>query len=135
MGNVIKGAKDLIVYQKAYKLAMEIFKITKSWTVEEKYSLIDQIRRSSRSVSSNISEAWAKRKYKAHYVNKLTNADAKNSETLTWLDFSLSCGYIKKSVHNKLQNLCQENGKMLGSMILNPEIFLLKPKSNTRKVL
>ena len=128
MSKVIKSAKDLIVYQKAYKLAMEIFEESKSWPVEEKYSLIDQIRRSSRAVCANLSEAWAKRNYKAYFVNKLTDADAENSETLTWLDFALSCGYIKKSVHNLLINLCKENGKMLGSMIQNPEIFILKSK-------
>jgi len=77
----IKSPKDLIVYQKAYALAMKIFEVSKSFPVEEKYSLTDQIRHSSRSVCTNLREAWAKRKYEAHFVSKLTDADAENGET------------------------------------------------------
>jgi len=95
----IKSAKDLIVYQKAYALAMEIFEITRKFPVEEKYSLIDQIRRSSRSVCTNLREAWAKRKYEAHFVSKLTDADGENGETETWLDFAYECGYLSKGDH------------------------------------
>jgi four helix bundle protein len=90
----IKSAKDLIVYQKAYALAMEIFEVSRKFPPEEKYSLIDQIRRSSRSVCTNLREAWAKRKYKAHFVSKLTDADGENGETKTWLDFAHECGYF-----------------------------------------
>ncbi len=88
----IKSPKDLIVYQKAYTLAMKIFEVSKSFPAEEKYSLTDQIRRSSRSVCTNLREAWAKRKYKAHFVSKLTDADGENGETDSWLDFACECG-------------------------------------------
>jgi len=74
----IKSAKDLIVYQKAYTLAMEIFNVSKGWPAEERFSLIDQIRRSSRSVCANLREAWAKRRYEAHFISKLTDADGEN---------------------------------------------------------
>ena len=88
----IKSPKDLTVYKKAYELAMEVFKASKSFPAEEKYSLIDQIRRSSRSVCANLREAWAKRRYEAHFVRKLTDADGENGETETWLDFDHDCG-------------------------------------------
>jgi four helix bundle protein len=84
----IKSAKDLTVYQKAYALAMEIFEAGKGFPAEEKYLLIDQMRRSSRSVCTNIREAWAKRRYEARFVSKLTDADGENRETDTWLDFA-----------------------------------------------
>jgi len=84
----IKSAKDLTVYQKAYALAMEIFEASRGFPAEEKYSLTDQIRRSSRSVCTNIREAWAKRRYEAHFLSKLTDADGENGETETWLDFA-----------------------------------------------
>ena len=87
--------KDLIVYQKAYQLAMEIFHISKKFPAEEKYSLTDQIRRSSRSVCSNLAEAYRRRKYKAHFLSKLTDCESENSETEVWLDFSRDCQYIK----------------------------------------
>jgi four helix bundle protein len=82
----IKSAKDLRVYKKAYTLAMEIFHISKQWPSEERFSLTDQIRRSSRSVCANLREAWAKRRYEAHFISKLTDADGENSEIDTWLD-------------------------------------------------
>ena len=90
----INSAKDLKVYQEAYALAMEIFEISKAWPSEEKYSLTDQIRRASRSVCTNLREAWAKRRYEAHFVSKLTDSDGENSETDTWLDFAKDCGYL-----------------------------------------
>ena len=89
--NRINSAKDLSVYKKAYALAMEIFTISKQWPSEEKFSLTDQIRRSSRSVCANLREAWAKRRYQAHFISKLTDSDGENSETDTWLDFAKDC--------------------------------------------
>jgi four helix bundle protein len=88
--------RDLIVYRNAFKLAMDVFKLTKSFPPEEKYSLISQIRNSSRSVCSSIAEGYRKRKYPAHFVSKISDADMENSETQVWLDFSLSCKYIKQ---------------------------------------
>jgi four helix bundle protein len=89
----IRSAKDLIVYQKAYALAMEIFALSKHFPPEEKYSLTDQIRRSSRSVCTDLREAWAKRRYEAHFVSKRTDTDGENGETDTWLDFAHDCKY------------------------------------------
>ena len=85
----INSAKDLRVYKKAYDLAMTIFRLSKTWPGEEKFSLTDQIRRSSRSVCANLREAWAKRRYEAHFISKLTDADGENAETDTWLDFCM----------------------------------------------
>ncbi len=122
----IRSAKDLRVYQRAYALAMDIFNISKTWPREEKYSLTDQIRRSSRSVCANLREAWAKRKYEAHFINKLTDSDGENSETDTWLDFAKDCKYISDVDHHRMTNECGEVGAMLGSMIKNPTPFLIK---------
>ena len=127
----INSAKDLRVYQKAYALAMEIFRLSKEWPSEEKFSLTDQIRRSSRSVCANLREAWAKRRYQAHFVSKLTDSDGENSETDTWLDFAKDCGYISIEDHGRLTTDCKKVGAMLGAMLNNPEPFVLK-KTNPR---
>ncbi len=115
--------KSLIAYQKAFELAMLIFESTKTFPKEEKYSLTDQIRRSSRSVNANIAEAYRKRRYKKHFISKLTDADAENSETITWLDFALSCNYIGNEKHKQLTNLGVEVGKLINYMINNSEKF------------
>jgi four helix bundle protein len=121
----IRSAKDLEVYQKAYRLAMEIFELSKSFPAEEKYALTSQIRRSSRSVSMNLREAWAKRRYEAHFISKLTDCDGENSETDTSLDFALDCAYITADQHAHLTGHTTEVGKMLGSMLRNPTPFLI----------
>ncbi len=115
--------KDLIVYQKAFNLAMEIFEISKSFPKEELYSLTDQIRRSSRSVCGNIAEAYRKRQYPKHFASKLSDSDGENSETLVWLEFAFACKYIDVDVHQKLTSQNDEIGKLLNYMILNPEKF------------
>ena len=125
----INSAKNLKVYQKAYTLAIHIFKISKRWPSDEKYSLTDQIRRSSRSVCANLREAWAKRRYEAHFVSKLTDADGENSETDTWLDFARDCGYIDNDVHQRLAKESREIGPMLGSMLKKPGAFLENKRS------
>ncbi len=117
------GFRDLIVYQKSYKLAMEIFEITKTFPKEEKYSLVDQIKRSSRSVPANISEAWVKRKYPKSFVSKLLDSLAEESETEVWIDMSKDCKYIDDQLHNSLLERYQEVAKMLNSMINNPDKF------------
>ena len=124
----IKSAKELTVYKKGYELAMRIFVLSKSFPVEEKYALTSQIRRSSRSICLNLREAWAKRRYEAHFISKLTDCDGENAETDSSLDFALDCGYISAADHQHLTSLCVEIGKMLGSMILEPESFLLPPR-------
>jgi len=123
---IINSAKELKVYKAAYELAMEIFELSKTWPPEERYSLTDQIRRSSRSVCSNIREAWAKRRYEAHFVSKLTDVDGENSETDTWLNFARDCGYLSIADHVRLTEECRSVGKMLGSMLKNPESFILR---------
>lgn len=118
------GYKSLKVYQLAYKLAMEIFELSKSFPKEEKYSLTDQIRRSSRSVCTNIAEGYRKRIYPKHFRSKMSDADGEVSETQVWLDFSRDCKYIDIEIHEKLYPKYEEIGKMLGAMIKNPEKFL-----------
>ena len=121
----INSAKELIVYQKAYDLAMKIFQLSNSFPKEERYALTSQIRRSSRSVCLNLREAWAKRRYEAHFISKLTDCDGENNETDSSLDFAKDCGYISMEQHNELTTLNREIGKMLGSMINNPTSFLI----------
>jgi four helix bundle protein len=125
----VQSAKELVVYQKAYSLSMRIFELSKGFPAEERYALTGQIRRSSRSVCQNLREAWAKRRYLAHFVMKLTDSDGENSETDTSLDFAKDCQYITVDDHHELTCICQEVGKMLGSMIAKPESFLLTPDS------
>ena len=121
----VKSAKELSVYMKAYRLSMLIFQFSKCFPPEERYALTGQIRRSSRSVCMNLREAWAKRRYPAHFVSKLTDCDGENSETDTSLDYAKDCGYITAQEHTELTAECCEVGKMLGSMIRNPAPFLL----------
>ncbi len=118
--------KDLTVYKKAFKLAMDIFEITKSFPKEEKYSLTNQIRRSSRSVCANIAEAYRKRLYPKHFVSKTTDSDSENSETQVWLDFSANCNYINQNTFTRLNENSMEVGKMLNHMIFNSEKYRIK---------
>jgi four helix bundle protein len=123
----IRSAKDLTVYVKAYELAMEIFELSKKFPSEEKYALTSQMRRSSRSVPMNLREAWSKRRYEAHFISKLTDCDGEANETDTSLDFAKDCSYITEPQHHRLTELNREIGRMLGSMINNPDPFLIKP--------
>lgn len=122
----VQSAKELIVYKRAYELAMVIFQLTKSFPSDEKYSLTSQIRRSSRSVCNNLREAWAKRRYEAHFVSKLSDCDSECNETDTSLDFARDCGYVDRAKHAELVAMNNEIGRMIGAMINNPEKFLLK---------
>ncbi|MCX5899149.1 MAG: four helix bundle protein [Proteobacteria bacterium] len=121
----INSAKDLDVYRQAYALAMEIFQLSKRWPAGEKYALTDQVRRSARSVCSNLREAWAKRRYAAHFVSKPTDCDGENSEMDTWLDFARDSGYLSADDHIRLTQDCKKIGGMLGSMLKSPSAFLL----------
>jgi four helix bundle protein len=123
---ILHSAKDLDVYKKAYTLAMDVFDVSRSFPPEEKFALTGQIRRSSRSVCLNLREAWAKRRYEAHFVSKLTDCDGENSETDSALDFARDCGYISAHQREALTSLCADVGRMLGSMINNPASFLIK---------
>src|SRR5687768_5869947 len=119
----VKSFKETTVYKKAFALAMEIFETSKTFPKEETYSLTDQVRRASRSVCTNLAEAYRKKMYKAHFVSKVTDSDMENSETGVWLDFSLACKYINSDVHIKLTNESDEIGKLLHHMITNPEKY------------
>ena len=115
--------KDLTAYKKAFALAMEIFEMTKNFPKEERYSLIDQIRRSSRSVCANMAEGYRKRQYPAHFVSKISDSDMENSETQVWLDFSLASEYIDKKTYDDKIEKSFEIGKLLNHMINNPEKY------------
>ncbi len=123
MSERIAGFRDLRVYLLAFSAQQEIFEVSKRFPPEEKYSLTDQIRRSSRSVGANIAEAWQKRLYPAHFVSKLSDSDGEQAETQHWLDAALACKYITESIHAGLMETMQSIGKMLGRMIATPENF------------
>ena len=121
----IRSAKELVAYQKGYELAMRVFELSKRFPAEERFALTSQIRRASRSVCLNLREAWAKRRYEAHFVSKLTDCDGENAETDSCLDFARDCGYITAAEHAELSALGSEVGKLLGSMLVHPEKWLL----------
>lgn len=118
---IIKYYTELKVYQKSFEVAMEIFKISFKFPIEEKYSLTDQIRRSSRSVSANISEAWGKRRYPKSFVSKLTDAEGEARETQTWLEFSFQCNYIEEEKFKNFNEKYNEIIALLIYMINNVE--------------
>jgi len=122
----INSFKDLIVYQKAYKLAMAVFEISKTFPKEERYSLTDQIRRSSRSVTACIAESWAKRRYLKSFVCKLSDSLGEEFETESWLDYARDCTYISNSIHNDLTSQYEEVRRMLISIINNPGVWCLE---------
>jgi four helix bundle protein len=119
----MSGHKSLRVYQLSYQLAMEIFHLSKKFPLEERYSLTDQIRRSSRSVPANIAEGYRKRQYPKVFANKMSDADGEATETTVWLDVAKDCEYVELADYQKLMNGYEEVGKMLGNMILHPEKF------------
>ena len=121
----IRHFSDLIVWQKAFDLGLKVFVASKTWPKEEKYALIDQVRRSSRSVGANIAEAWGKRRYEAHFISKLSDADAELHETEHWLRFALAHGYLTETELKDMTGLLDEVGRMLGSMMAKPAPFLL----------
>ncbi len=118
-----RGYRDLKVYQLSYKLALEIHEITKFFPKEEKYSLTDQIRRSSRSVPAIIAEAWKKRRYQKMFVAKIVDAAGEAGETEVWLDFSKDFGYLDEAKYRELTNRYEEVNKMLNSMIEKADKF------------
>ena len=119
----LKSVRDLEVYQLGFDTAMEIFEISKRFPQEEKYSLTDQIRRSSRSVCTNLAEGWRKRKYPAVFVNKLTDSAQEAAETQTWLEFALRCRYIEKEVFAQLDAQYEHIFAMLNTMEKKADSF------------
>lgn len=122
---LIRSHKELEVYKLAYKLAMEIYKLSKSFPGEERYSLTDQIRRSSRSVAANLAEAFRKRRYEKAFVAKLSDSEGEAAETQTWLDFSRDCGYITNELCEQLNAEYEHVIGMLVNMIKSPEKWLI----------
>ena len=118
--------QDLLAYKKGFEIAMEIFEVSKLFPKEETYSLTDQIRRSSRSVCANIAESYRKRVYPKHFHSKLTDSDAENSETQTWLEFAFACKYINENTFKELTEKNKEVGKLINYMLLNPTKFGVK---------
>jgi four helix bundle protein len=121
--------RDLIVYQKVRQLQREIFKLTKAFPREEMFSLTDQLRRSSRSIGANISEAWAKRRYEKHFVSKLTDADGEQMETQHWIETALDCDYIDQQTSVQLLGKGLEIGRMLGGMMEKAGMFGGNPRT------
>jgi four helix bundle protein len=119
----ISSVRDLDVYRLAFDTAMEIFAITKSFPKEEKYSLTDQVRRSSRSVCTNLAEGWRKRRYKAVFINKLSDAEQEAAETQTWLEFALKCNYVNEDTFRKLDEKYEHMFAMLVTMERKADTF------------
>ncbi len=122
----IRSYRELRVYQNAFELAMEIFEITKTFPAEEKYSMVDQMRRSSRSVCANIAEAWRKRRYSAHFVSKLSDSETEAEETRVWLQFSVRCKYISESKFTDLDSRYDLVIGQLVKMISEPEKWTIR---------
>ncbi len=128
-----RGFQELVVYQKSRQLAQEIRALTASFPKEEKFSLTDQIRRSSRAVGANLAEAWAKRRYEKHFISKLTDSDGEQMETQHWLGVALDCGYLDKTTYEGLTAQCLEIGRMLGSMMDKASLFCGEISSSIRE--
>ena len=124
---------DLIVYQRQRQLARNIFELTKRFPKEERYSLTDQIRRSSRSIGAQIAEAWGKRDYERHFVSKLTDADAEQLETRHWIETSGDCGYLQANETSALLSQCAEIGRMLESMKARASLFCCTHANSVRE--
>jgi four helix bundle protein len=123
MSEKISSFKDLRVYKLAFELQQEIFETSKQFRAEERYALTDQVRRASRSIGANLAEAWQKRRYIAHFVSKLTDADGEQAESQHWIDTFLACGYISERDHKSMLKKCSRIGQMLGSMMAKAEKF------------
>jgi four helix bundle protein len=133
MAERISSYKEPRVYQNAFEVAMDIFHITKKFPSEEKYSLVDQIRRSSRSVCTNTAEAWRERRYKAAFVAKLSDAESEACETQVHVQFALACGYVDQTTATNLESRYEQILSQLVLMIDNPEKWLIRPKSEQRR--
>lgn len=121
----IQRHTDLQVYRRAFDNAMRIFEQSRQFPKEETFSLTDQIRRSSRSVCTNIAEAWRKRRYEAAFISKLSDAETEAAETQVWLEFAVKCGYLERDNGTLLYAECDEVIRMLVDMINHPEVWIL----------
>lgn len=121
MGERISSFRDMKVYRAAFDLQTDVFDLTKAFPRKELFSLTDQIRRSSRAIGANIAEAWQKRRYVAHFVSKLSDADGEQAETQHWFDTALACRFVSAGEHARLRGQCEEIGRMLGRIMSQPE--------------
>lgn len=128
---VIRSFRDLEAYQAAFDLQQQIFERSKVWPKEEIYSLTSQIRRSSRSVGASLAEAWGKRRYPAHFLSKLTDADSENLETQHWIDTAAASGYIRVEEQQGWLAASEEIGRRLGGMIAKHETFCIREDQTT----
>lgn len=122
----IRSYRDLRVYESSMNSAMKIFEITKNFPVEEKYSMVDQMRRSSRSVCANLAEAWRKRRYPAHFVSKLSDSESEAEETRVWLEFAFRCSYISEETFNELDTSYDLIIGQLVKMISEPQKWTIR---------
>ena len=128
MGDKIASYRDLLVYMNAMDVAMEIFEFTKGFPPEEKYSMVDQMRRSSRSVCTNLAEAWRKRRYKAAFIAKMSDAESEACETEVWLEIAVRCEYLDVEKSERLNDRYEQIMGQLVKMIEEPEKWLIKSK-------
>ena len=128
MSDVVRTYRELNVYQNAMNAAMEVYELTKSFPVEERYSMIDQMRRSSRSVCANIAESWRKRRYRAAFVAKLNDAESEACETQVWIEFAHKCGFIDESISNRIDDTYERIISQLVKMIEDADRWLIKQK-------
>ncbi|HLO59632.1 MAG TPA: four helix bundle protein [Bacteroidales bacterium] len=126
--NYVKSYKELEVYQKTRELSRTIYALSKNFPIDERFSLTDQIRRSSRSVGAQIAESWGKRKYEKHFISKLSDADSEQFETQHWIETANECEYISDKVKTDLLSLCESIGRMLQSMMDKSSLFCSKPR-------
>ncbi len=128
---IIKGFRDLDVYRNAMTAAMRVFELSRTFPVEERYSMTDQIRRSSRSVCANLAEAWRKRRYEAAFISKLSDAEAEAAETQVWTEVALRCGYWNQKTFTEIDNSYDRVLAQLARMSLEPHKWLLKSQRHT----
>lgn len=128
MGEKINSYKELRVFQTGMDAAMKIFEITKEFPSEEKYSMVDQMRRSSRSVCANLAEAWRKRRYRAAFIAKLNDAESEACETQVWIEFARRCKYINEDIHKELDAVYDKIIGQIVNMISNADKWLVRAK-------
>ncbi len=128
-----RSFRDLVVYQKAWELAQEIFEVTAAFPREEMFALTDQMRRSSHAIGANIAEAWAKRRYERHFLSKLTDADGEQQETQHWIETAADCGYLTEQQAASLMRRCEEIGRLLGGMMAKADLFCSGPAALLRE--
>jgi len=125
----VSNFRELLVYQKARALAKRIYEVSKTFPQEERYSLTDQVRRSSRSIGAQIAEAWGKRRYERHFISKLTDADAEQLETQHWIGIAYDCGYLDEELAKALRTDCREIGRLLAGTMAKSHVFCNSPNN------